>query len=94
VLSPNGEGVLLQASPGGVALALVAALAAVAALAVLTGGWLIDRAGWVERTLAAVAAALLLYLEPVPVLAGFAALGMAVLAHQLIRIRTRTEDVP
>jgi TRAP-type uncharacterized transport system fused permease subunit len=92
VLSPNGEGVLLQASAGVVALALVASLAAVAALAVVTGGWIVGQARWPERVVAAVAAALLLYLEPLPIVAGLAALAAAVLLHQLTRTRVRTED--
>jgi TRAP-type uncharacterized transport system fused permease subunit len=50
----------------------------VAALAVVTGGWLIRRAGWPERVLCAPAAALLLYLHPTTIVAGAVLLGVAV----------------
>jgi TRAP-type uncharacterized transport system fused permease subunit len=63
-------------------------IVAVAALAVTTGGWLVGPAQWPERLLCAVAAVLLLYLEPLPVLAGLGVLGLAVVVHLALR-RTR-----
>ena len=65
VLTDNGEGLLgLRSSVDMVWTTAVVALA-VAALAVVTGGWMIRRAGWPERVLCAPAAALLLYLNPI-----------------------------
>jgi hypothetical protein len=63
---------------------LVSAVAVVA-LAVTTGGWLVRAAGWPERALAGVAAVLLLYLAPVPVLVGLGFLAAAVVVHLLLR---------
>ena len=61
---------------------------AVAALAVVTGGWLIHRAGWPERVLCALAAALLLYLNPVTITVGVGLLAVAVVLN-LVIARTR-----
>jgi TRAP-type uncharacterized transport system fused permease subunit len=57
----------------------------VAALAVVTGGWLIRRAGWPERVLCAPAAALLLYLHPTTIVAGAVLLGVAVGLNLVLR---------
>ena len=65
---------------------------AVAALAVVTGGWLIRRAGWPERLLCAVAAALLLYLNPVTIAVGVGLLAVAVAMHLVIACRRPTES--
>src|SRR5918993_3561928 len=64
VLSPGGEGLLLQGPILGVAWTLAVAAVAVAALAVATGGWLLGPARPPERVLAGLAAPFLLYLEP------------------------------
>jgi TRAP transporter 4TM/12TM fusion protein len=85
VLSPNGEGLLLQADAVQVALTLVASVLAVAALAIVTGAWLVGPAAWPERALAAVAALALLYLEPVSVAIGVAAFAVAVVVHLVLR---------
>ena len=69
VLTDNGEGLLGRSFVDMVWTGAVGALA-VAALAVVTGGWMIRRAGWPERALCAPAAALLLYLNPVTIAAG------------------------
>jgi TRAP-type uncharacterized transport system fused permease subunit len=61
---------------------------AVTALAAATGRWIVGPAGVPERLLAALAALALLYLEPVTVAIGLAALGAAVAIHLLAR-RTR-----
>ena len=49
-----------------------------AALAVVTGGWLIGRAGWPERLLCAPAAAALLYLHPMTIAIGAALFAIAI----------------
>jgi TRAP-type uncharacterized transport system fused permease subunit len=63
---------------------------AVTALAAVTGRWIVGPAGVPERVLAAVAALALLYLEPLTIAVGLAALGAAVAIHLLAR-RTRGE---
>ncbi len=89
VLSPNGTGVLLQADALTVALTVAASALGVAALRVVTAGWLRGPARLPERVLAAVAALLLLYLEPAYALAGVAVLAVAVVVH-LVGLRRRT----
>ena len=64
MLSPNGEGLLLQGPILGIVWTLAVSAVAVAALAVATGGWLLGPARLPERVLAGLAAPLLLYLEP------------------------------
>ncbi len=88
VLSPNGESVLGVGSVGQVTLTLLVSALAVAALAVVTGGWMMGPARWPERLACAVAAALLLYLEPTWVLAGLGALAVGVVLHLMTRRRT------
>jgi hypothetical protein len=61
---------------------------AVTALAVVTGGWIVRRASWPERALCAVAAGLLLFLEPIPILAGLVVVVVAVAVH-LVRQKLR-----
>jgi TRAP-type uncharacterized transport system fused permease subunit len=63
---------------------------AVAALAAATRRWIVGPAGVPERLLAALAALALLYLDPVTIAIGLAALGAAVAIHLLTR-RTRGE---
>src|SRR4029077_6911396 len=75
VLTDNGQGLLGLRSLGAMVLtavgwAGVVAALAVAALAVVTGGWLVGRAGWPERLLCVPAAGLLLYLNPVTIAVG------------------------
>ena len=53
VLTDNGEGLLGLRSIGDMAWTAAVSALAVAALAVVTGGWLIRRAGWPERVLCA-----------------------------------------
>ncbi|MFG1702051.1 TRAP transporter permease [Nonomuraea sp. M3C6] len=89
VLTPNGQALLGQGPIGTVLLMTAVSAVAVAALAVstsgATGGSL---SGWPERVLAAVAAVLLLFLEPVPIVAGLAVLAVAAALH-LVRRRRR-----
>ncbi|MFG1944371.1 TRAP transporter fused permease subunit [Nonomuraea sp. NPDC048826] len=83
VLTPNGQALLGQ-GPLGIVLVMTAVSAvAVAALAVATGGLV----GTPERLLAAVAAVLLLFLEPVPIVAGLSVLAVAAAVY-LIRRRS------
>jgi TRAP transporter 4TM/12TM fusion protein len=89
VLSPNGEGVLLQADATTIALTVVASALAVAALTVVTAGWIKGPAKWPERILAIPAALLLLYLEPLWAVAGAAVLAVAVAVH-LVGLRRST----
>ncbi|MBB5779989.1 TRAP transporter permease [Nonomuraea jabiensis] len=84
VLTPNGQALLGQGPIGTVLLMTAVSAVAVAALALATGGM----SGWPERVLAAIAAVLLLFLEPVPIVAGLAVLAVAVAVH-LVRSRRR-----
>ncbi|GAA1634664.1 TRAP transporter fused permease subunit [Actinoplanes couchii] len=98
VLTANG-GLLLARGPWtGVLWTTLAAATAVLALAIATGGWVIGigPAGVVSRVLAGLAGLLLLYLEPVAVVAGIAVLSVAVLTAALHRPRpgARPEPVP
>ena len=81
VLSPNGEGLLLQGSPLQIGLTFLVSALAVGALAVATGAWLAGPARIPERLLCAVAGLLLLYLEPFWVAVGIAVLVAGVVAH-------------
>ncbi|GAA5146629.1 TRAP transporter fused permease subunit [Pseudonocardia eucalypti] len=92
VLTDNGAALLTEGSAVTVLWTTLVASAAVAALAVVTGGWLVDRAGLVERALCLPAALLLLYLAPATIISGFALLACAVMIHLVIRAR-RGSDV-
>jgi TRAP-type uncharacterized transport system fused permease subunit len=70
----------------------VAALA-VAALAVVTGGWMIRRAGWPERMLCIPASALLLYLSPVTIAIGAGLLAVAAVVN-VVTARRRPSESP
>jgi TRAP transporter 4TM/12TM fusion protein len=85
VLSPRGEGLLLEAGAADIVIALVAGALGVVALAIVTGGWIIRPAGVPERVLAGAAALLLLYLDTPTVLAGVALLAAAVALHVVRR---------
>ena len=85
VLTPSGQGLIGQGPLGRILLVTGISALAVAALAVVTGKWLVGPARLPERVLAAVAALLLLYLEPVTVVAGLGALALAVAVHLLGR---------
>jgi TRAP-type uncharacterized transport system fused permease subunit len=84
VLTDNGEGLLGLRSVGDMVWTGAVAALAVAALAVVTGGWLIRRAGWPERLLCLPAAGLLLYLNPATIAAGVGLLVAAVVVHLVI----------
>lgn len=89
VLTDNGAALLGLRSLGDMAWTTAVAGLAVAALAVVTGGWLLHRAGWPERLLCAPAAVLLLYLAPATIMAGLVLLAVAVSVHLVLR-RSRT----
>ena len=81
VLSPNGEGLLLEGSALQIGLTLLVSALAVGALAVATGAWLAGPARIPERALCAVAGLLLLYLEPFWVGVGVAVLALGIVVH-------------
>jgi TRAP transporter 4TM/12TM fusion protein len=93
VLTDNGQSLLGLRSFGALVWTTAVAGLAVAALAVVTGGWLIGRAGWPERVLCAPAAALLLYLNPVTIAAGVGLLAVATALH-LVMARRRPAESP
>ncbi len=91
VLTDNGAALLGLESFGQMAWTTAVAGLAVAALAVVTGGWLIRRAGWPERILCAPAAALLLYLHPTTIVIGAGLLAVAIGVNLVLR---RNEPTP
>jgi TRAP-type uncharacterized transport system fused permease subunit len=92
VLTDNGEGMLGLKSVGDMVWTAAVGALAVAALAVVTGGWLIRRAGWPERLLCAPAAALLLYLHPITMAVGGGLLTVAVALNLVIARRPPAES--
>ncbi|GAA3816655.1 TRAP transporter fused permease subunit [Sphaerisporangium flaviroseum] len=87
VLTPAGSALLAQGTAGDILLAVAVSALAVTALAAATGGWLAGPAGPVERALCGVAAVLLLFLSPGPVLAGAGVLVVAIGLHLVLRTR-------
>jgi TRAP transporter 4TM/12TM fusion protein len=81
VLSPNGEGLLLQGSPLQIGLTLLISAVAVGSLAIATGAWLVGPARAPERALCAAAGLLLLYLEPFWVGVGGVVLIFGIVVH-------------
>ena len=79
VLSPNGEGLLLQADAPTALLVFAVSALAVGSLAIALGGWLRGPAGVPVRVLAAAAGVLMLYLEPL-----WVGIGLAVLAAAIV----------
>ncbi|MFG2979536.1 TRAP transporter permease [Streptomyces sp. NPDC048331] len=90
VLTDNGAQLLGTGSISGIVWSTAVSALAVAALAAATGGRIIGPAGPVERTLCAVAALCLLYLEPAAITVGLAALICAVGFHLLRRTQQQT----
>ncbi len=86
VLTDNGAALLTEGPALTVLWATGVAALAVIALAVVTGGWLVRRAGPAERALCLPAALLLLYLAPATIIAGTALLAVAVVVN-LVRSR-------
>ncbi|MEU4426865.1 TRAP transporter fused permease subunit [Actinoplanes sp. NPDC024001] len=95
VLTDNGEFLLARGPALGILWTTAAAALAVAGLAIATGAWVpgVGPAGPESRVLGALAGLLLLYLEPVAVAAGIAALLVAVLLA-MVRRRRNPPDRP
>ncbi|MCS7480848.1 TRAP transporter permease [Umezawaea endophytica] len=91
VLTDNGSALLLQGSWLDALWVTAVSALGVAALAVVTGGWLISRAGLPERLLCVPAALLLLYLQPITIAVGTGFLAVAVVVHLVLR-KGRTQD--
>jgi TRAP transporter 4TM/12TM fusion protein len=87
VLTDNGAHLLGQGSLLGMIWTLGVSVLAVAALAVVTGGWILTRTGWLERLVCVPAALLLLYLAPVTIAVGIGLLIVAVLINLVRRQR-------
>jgi TRAP transporter 4TM/12TM fusion protein len=95
VLTDNGSALLGSGSALTVLWAVVVAALGVAALAVVTGGWLVGRAGPVERALCLPAALLLLYLAPATIITGVALLVGALVVNLVRRARApENREVP
>jgi TRAP transporter 4TM/12TM fusion protein len=90
VLSPNGEGLLLQGDFETIAVACVVSAAAVAGLAVALGGWLRGPVAAPARVLAGAGSILLLYLEPLWIAIGLGLLAAALVLHGVVAARART----
>ncbi len=88
VLTPNGTHLLWQGSPEAIVATALVSAAAVAALAIVTGGWIAGPAALPERLLCIPAAGLLLYLEPLSVVAGLTCLAAAIALNLLTRHRS------
>lgn len=88
VLTDNGAGILGLHGFGAMVWTAAVGAVAVAALAVATGGRLVGPAHWPERTLCAVTAALLLYMNPMSMAIGAGVLLLAVAVH-LVSARLR-----
>ncbi|MDI3195613.1 TRAP transporter fused permease subunit [Pseudarthrobacter sp. AL07] len=91
VLSDDGVGLLLQGSPGSIALAFTVSLLAVASLAVATGAWLFGPARWPERVLLGVGSLPMLVMEPLYIGIGAAIIAVGVLVHIMGLRRHRTD---
>ncbi|WP_082599339.1 MULTISPECIES: TRAP transporter permease [unclassified Nocardioides] len=92
VVTDNGSLLLGRGSLAGVVGATVVCCLAVAGLAVATTGWMFGPTRLVERLLCLAAALLLLYLEPLSMIAGGVVLAVAVLLHLAVRGRDRTAE--
>ncbi|GAA4284990.1 TRAP transporter fused permease subunit [Brevibacterium daeguense] len=79
--TPEGAGLVAQNGFLGGLWTFAVSAVAVAALAAGAGGWLVHRARWPERVLCLIAAAALLYLQPLSMIIGFSALVLAVIVH-------------
>ncbi|WP_086821359.1 TRAP transporter fused permease subunit [Allokutzneria sp. NRRL B-24872] len=93
VLTDNGAALLLQKPFLDVLWVFAVSALGVAALSVTTGGWLLGPARWPERVLCAIAALMLLYLQPVVVFIGLAVLAAAVVLHLITRRRSKGVEI-
>jgi TRAP-type uncharacterized transport system fused permease subunit len=94
VLTDNGSHLLMQGDVWSVLWTTAVSIVAVAALAAVTGGWIVVPATWPQRALCVPAAVLLLYLQPLTVVAGLAFLAVAVAANLVTRHRTPLGEQP
>ena len=90
VLSPRGEGLLLQGGAGTIAFAVVVSIIAVIALGLALEGWLRGEIAWPARVVIGIAALLLLWLEPTVTAVGLAVLALGLGLHAV----TRRKPVP
>ncbi|SDN22117.1 TRAP transporter permease [Allokutzneria albata] len=93
VLTDNGAALLLQRPFLDTVWVFAVSALGVAALSVTTGGWLLGPARWPERLLCALAALMLLYLQPVVVVIGLAVLAAAVVVHLVTRRRSKGVEI-
>ncbi|WP_328988733.1 TRAP transporter fused permease subunit [Kribbella sp. NBC_01245] len=93
VLTDNGASLLGQGDLLGMVWTLLVSALAVAALAIVTGGWIVVRTGWLERVICAPAALLLLYLAPTTIGIGLGLLLVALVINlgRRQRLRSTTE---
>lgn len=87
VLAPEGAGLLGQGPIVEVLWTTAVSAVGIAALAVVTGRWIFGQTNPLEWLLACVAAAMLLYLAPIPIGIGLTAAALAVGLH-LVRKRS------
>jgi len=80
VLTPNGQGLLLEGGLSVILLATAVSAVAVCSLAVALGGWLRGPVPMAVRLVFGVAGLLLLYLEPLPIIVGLALVAVGVVA--------------
>ena len=90
VLSPRGEGLLLQGGADTIAFAVVVSIIAVIALGLALEGWLRGEIAWPARVVIGIAALLLLWLDPAVTAVGLAVLALGLGLHAV----TRRKPVP
>ncbi|MGI8778564.1 MAG: TRAP transporter permease, partial [Solirubrobacteraceae bacterium] len=94
VLTPEGEGLLLQGAAGSIAVAVLVSAVAVCALAVALGGWLRGRVPTPVRALFAAGALLLLYLAPLTIAIGLGLVVVGVAVQLIGPARARPASSP
>ncbi|WGW13122.1 TRAP transporter fused permease subunit [Saxibacter everestensis] len=93
VLTANGSHLVWQGSIASVGWTFLVSAVAVGCLAAAAGGWIIRKAGPVERVLALLAALFLLYLQPLSIGLGFACLALAVVVHLIVIRNIKRKEV-
>jgi TRAP-type uncharacterized transport system fused permease subunit len=95
VLSPNGEGLLLQGGFETIVLAVAVSAVAVAGLAVALGGWLRGSVALPARVVTGVGSIVLLYLEPLWIAIGLGLVVAGLALHFVLsRGAPRPDDGP
>jgi TRAP transporter 4TM/12TM fusion protein len=87
ILSPKGEGLLLQGGVETIAFAIVVSIVAVIALGLALEGYLRGDIAWPARIVIGIAALLLLWLEPAVTAVGLAVLAGGLALHAVTRRR-------